>query len=152
MQSLKWQSGRGGECSWWKVYPRERPGVGMKSHILGVMRNLLTSTEEKSREEWPSVSLPSTSTFPKTRDVRQRPNFWCPSLMSCPENGSPTGEEPSPHEINMKYNQSHGEDALMITGWLWAAQCKGLWSQMVSAVHTCPRNKGRQSFLPNKRT
>lgn len=56
--------------------PQPKAGVRMKSYTLGVMRNLLTRTEEKIREVWPQDPFPaSISTFPKARDARQRPNF-----------------------------------------------------------------------------
>lgn len=83
----------------------------MKSHTLGRVRNFLTRTEEKSRNGGHQGSFPA-STFPKACDVRQRPNFRYPSLMSfpesCPESGSATAVETSPHEATMKYDHSHG--------------------------------------------
>lgn len=44
------------ECSWWRAQHRQRPGVGMRGHTLGAMRNLLVGTEVRGTKGWPWVS------------------------------------------------------------------------------------------------
>lgn len=96
--------------SWWRARHKQRPGMAIKSHILGATTDLLIRTQRGGHESLPCLNL-----FQR-RDVRQGPNFWCPSLMSCPESGSSTAEKTTPLEIKVKYDHDQDGDAQIITG------------------------------------